>query len=59
MVAITKKSNFSDEDIRDKAYQLWLRAGCPEGHDKYYWEWAEFLIGCPPYFYETEVKNET
>jgi len=33
-----------EERIRRRAYYLWQKDDCPDGHDKEYWERAEFLI---------------
>jgi hypothetical protein len=30
----------SDDDIRSRAYELWLEAGSPEGHADEFWEQA-------------------
>ena len=30
-----------DEDIRDRAYALWVEAGSPDGNDQHFWHQAE------------------
>lgn len=34
-------SSYKDEDIRDRAYALWVEAGSPEGNDQHFWHEAE------------------
>nr|WP_314257888.1 DUF2934 domain-containing protein [uncultured Devosia sp.] len=31
----------SDDDIRDRAYALWVEAGSPDGRDQEFWHRAE------------------
>ncbi len=31
----------NDNDIRDRAYELWKQAGCPEGLDDRFWQQAQ------------------
>lgn len=31
----------SDDDIRDRAYALWVEAGSPHGDDHHFWHEAE------------------
>lgn len=38
-------NRFTEEDIRSKAYELWERAGCPDGGAEIYWAQAEMILG--------------
>lgn len=33
--------SISDDDIRDRAYALWVEQGSPEGRDQEFWHRAE------------------
>lgn len=33
--------SFEDNDVRDRAYALWVEAGSPEGQDQHFWHEAE------------------
>ena len=36
----------TEQRIRMKAYEIWLREGCPEGSDLRHWEMAKkFIVG--------------
>ncbi|MEO6992755.1 MAG: DUF2934 domain-containing protein [Lacunisphaera sp.] len=35
---------FSDDEIRERAYYLWLDRGCPTGHDEAIWHAAHALL---------------
>jgi Protein of unknown function (DUF2934) len=36
----------TEQRIRMKAYEIWLREGCPEGSDRRHWEMArKFIVG--------------
>ena len=37
-------SSFSDAEIRERAYYLWLDRGCPTGHDEDIWYAARALL---------------
>lgn len=37
-------NRFTEEDIRSKAYELWERAGCPDGGAEIYWAQAEMIL---------------
>jgi hypothetical protein len=37
-------SSFSDAQIRERAYYLWLDRGCPTGHDEDIWYAARALL---------------
>jgi hypothetical protein len=30
--------------IRERAYQIWLHVGCPDGRDKIHWDMATELV---------------
>lgn len=34
-------ANHTDDDIRDRAYTLWIEAGSPDGRDLEFWHNAE------------------
>ncbi|WP_413991769.1 DUF2934 domain-containing protein [Labrys okinawensis] len=34
----------TEQRIRMKAYEIWLREGCPEGSDQRHWEMAKKFI---------------
>jgi hypothetical protein len=38
------KASPSEDEIRERAYQLWLMEGCPEGRADEYWHRARELI---------------
>ncbi len=42
----------SDSDIRERAYELWLKAGSPEGRADEFWEQARLQLVDP------EAPNE-
>jgi hypothetical protein len=33
-----------DQRIRERAYQIWLEEGCPEGQEKAHWDMAAELV---------------
>jgi hypothetical protein len=37
-------TNFNEDEIRTKAYELWERAGCPEGRAEDYWAQAQMIL---------------
>ena len=41
----TPQRNPTYEEIRDKAYQLWVRSGRPIGMDEHFWHQADEILG--------------
>lgn len=55
----------TEQRIRMKAYEIWLREGCPEGSDRRHWEMArKFIVGeeakstLTSRFYDVHALNE-
>ncbi len=55
----------TEQRIRMKAYEIWLREGCPEGADRRHWEMAtKFIVGeeakatLTSRFYDVQELNE-
>jgi hypothetical protein len=38
-------TQITEEDLRSLAYQLWERAGCPDGRAEEFWEQARLQLG--------------
>jgi Protein of unknown function (DUF2934) len=38
-------TQMTEEDLRSLAYQLWERAGCPDGRADEFWEQARLQLG--------------
>ncbi|QEN89507.1 DUF2934 domain-containing protein [Labrys sp. KNU-23] len=58
-------SHTTEQRIRMKAYEIWLREGCPEGSDLRHWEMArKFIVGeeakstLTSRFYDVHELNE-
>ena len=41
-------TKFTDEQIRDAAYQIWLEEGQPHGHDESHWQQALETLNAAP-----------
>ncbi|MGA7817877.1 DUF2934 domain-containing protein [Caballeronia sp.] len=37
-------TNLNEDEIRAKAYELWEKAGCPEGRAEDYWAQAQMIL---------------
>jgi hypothetical protein len=48
----------SESDIRSRAYELWLAAGSPEGHDDDFWHEARARLINTPENGETRMGDE-
>lgn len=48
-----------EQRIRERAYQIWQEAGCPEGKADEHWRQAEAEIAAQERDLETEIKLES
>jgi len=40
-------SAISEDEVRTRAYELWLEAGSPEGRDEEFWQEARSQVSAP------------
>jgi len=45
------------EQIRSRAYRLWLAAGCPEGRDEEFWYRAAEIENAQPQMKEPPLRT--
>ena len=53
------KSWWHEQRVRERAYEIWQRAGCPEGKAVEHWQQAEAETAVEEQGLEQEIKLES